>query len=71
MKRLCSIEYSNYMLKALREMEGLDEDDNSKDESFNTYSKGELFEKLLQYEGIPVYTVEKIIRQVYGEDFLK
>lgn len=48
-------EYPEYILKVLRLYNGLDEEDTSRDEEFRTWSPAEVFEAVLNYEGLINY----------------
>lgn len=48
--------YPNYVLKVLRQKFGKSEDDTSMDEYFQTISPDEVFDEILEWEGILGYT---------------
>lgn len=47
--------YPEHILETLRERCGLEEDDTSRDEEFQTWSPEEVFEEVLNYEGLIGY----------------
>lgn len=76
------IEYKNYMdnnnnnysdeiMRYLRQREGLDEYDFSKDEELNQMSSNEVFDNVLKWNGLVggySYTIKKWIKEIYGVD---
>lgn len=47
--------YPDYVLEAVRQSRGLEEDDTSRDEEFLTWSPEEIFEAVLNWEGLIGY----------------
>lgn len=59
--------YSNHILRILRESRGLEYDDSSRDEEFQTMFPESVFEAVLEYEGIIgyVYRILNWIEEIY------
>lgn len=60
--------YPEYILKVLREREGMEEDDTSMDETFQDYNPDEVIRHMLEWEGICGYTSTILgwIADIYG-----
>lgn len=60
--------YPEYILKVLREREGMEEDDTSMDETFQEYNPEEVMRHMLEWEGICGYTSTILgwIADIYG-----
>lgn len=48
--------YPDYILEAVRQNQGLEEDDTSRDKEFQTWSPEEVFEAVLEWEGLIGYS---------------
>lgn len=59
--------YPEHIVKKLRELDGLDEDNNSKDTEFQEMSPQEVFDAVLRYEGIIGYgfTILSLIEDIF------
>ena len=53
-------QYSNYLMRSIRQSMGLDEDDTSRDDAIMEMDSYELLDRFLEWEGIIGYT-QKII----------
>lgn len=62
--------FPEYIVKRLRERLGLDEDDASRDEEISLMTPNEVFEEILEWEGIIGYagTIKMWISDIYGVD---
>lgn len=60
--------YEEYIMKDLRQRLGLEPDDESKDDEIMSMSKDEVFESLLEWEGIIGYAgiIRSYVEDVYG-----
>lgn len=60
--------YPEYILKMLRQRDGLDEDDKSNDDVFNSYSHNEAFDQACNWEGLINYgcIIRDWIEDIYG-----
>lgn len=60
--------YPEYILKKLRQRDGLDEDDRSRDDIFNGYSHNETFDQVCNWEGLINYggTIRGWVEEIYG-----
>lgn len=63
-------DYPEKVLTILRERNGLDEDDDSRDEEWNTLTPNEVFEECLEWEGICGYatTILTFISDIFHVD---
>jgi len=63
-------EYPEYILRTLRQREGLEETDTSMDDKFNNYSPNKVFKEILEWEGIIGWDniIKSWIRDIYGVD---
>lgn len=66
-------DYPEEILQVLRERNGLDEDDDSRDEEWNTLSPNEVFEECLEWEGIIgySYTILELISNIFHIDLMR
>lgn len=57
-----------YILKALRQREGLEEDDTSKDETFKKYSKKRIVTEYFNWHGLIDWgnAIISVVSDVYG-----
>lgn len=63
--------YPTHIIEYLRQREGLDESDNSKDEMFLNMTKGEVFREVLNWNGLLGswdYTIKDWIEGIYKVD---
>ena len=62
--------YPEYIMKAVRGTLGLDEEDISSDEMINSMSKLQIFDRVLQWDGIIGYEYRIIswIEDIFGVD---
>ena len=62
--------YPESILRYLRQHEGLDELDTSLDSEFRTWSPGEVFEAVLDYEGLIGYDswIIRRIKEIFDVD---
>jgi len=62
--------YPEYIMKRLREREGLGENDTREDEYLNTLTPNETLKEMLEWEGLLGYaeTIKGWIKDIYGVD---
>ena len=62
-----SKQYSEYIMKKVRQRHGLDEDDKSRDEYFFTLSEDEIFDAVLSWEGLVgfTHTIKDWVEEIY------
>ena len=60
--------YPEYILKKSRQRDGLDEDDRSRDDIFNSYSHSEAFDQVCNWEGLINYgsTIRGWVEGIYS-----
>ena len=60
-------QYSNYLMRSVRQNMGLDEDDTSRDDAIMEMDSYELLDRFLEYEGIIGYTqkIVNILKEIF------
>lgn len=60
-------QYSNYLMRSIRQNMGLDEDDTSRDDAIMEMDSYELLDRFLEYEGIIGYTqkIVNILKEIF------
>lgn len=65
------MKYSSYVMKALRQRRGLNENDNTLDNEFEKMSKSDVFSEVLKWEGLLGSWdsfIKELISDIYGVD---
>ena len=60
-------QYSNYLMRSVRQSMGLDEDDTSRDDAIMEMDSYELLDRFLEWEGIIGYTqkIVNILKEIF------
>ena len=60
-------QYSNYLMRSVRQNMGLDEDDTSRDDAIMEMDSYELLDRFLEWEGIIGYTqkIVNILKEIF------
>lgn len=60
-------QYSNYLMRSVRQSMGIDEDDTSRDDAIMEMDSYELLDRFLEWEGIIGYTqkIVNILKEIF------